>query len=79
MTGLDRNVGGIDRLARGVLAVLLAGIGIWALTVNQWTLGLLALLASGGLTFNVVTGFCGINAVLGVDTCSWDGAETAEK
>lgn len=78
--GLDfeRNVGGLDRVTRGVLAVVLAGIGLWATVTSQWVVGLLAFVAAAGFTFNVVTGFCGVNAVLGVDTCGWDGANEAK-
>jgi hypothetical protein len=77
--GLTRNVGGIDRIARAVLAVVLAAIGIWAILGEQWTMGVLALVAAGGFAFNAATQFCGVNALLGIDTCSWDGqSETGE-
>jgi len=72
--GLERNVGGIDRYARAVLAVVFLAIGAFALASSRPGLGLGALVASAGLGFNAVTGFCGVNALLGVDTCSWDGA-----
>lgn len=71
--GFERNVGGIDRYARAVLAVVFLGIGAFALVLSRPGLGVAALIASVGLGFNALTGFCGINAMLGVDTCSWDG------
>jgi hypothetical protein len=74
LLGFERNVGGIDRYARAVLALVFLGIGAFALASSRPGLGLGALVASAGLGFNALTGFCGINAVLGVDTCSWDGA-----
>lgn len=71
----QKNVGGIDRIARALLAVVLAVISVWALLGGQWTIGVLALVAAGGFAFNAVTQFCGVNAVLGIDTCSWDGGK----
>lgn len=73
--GFERNVGGVDRLARAILAVIFLGIGALSLAGGATLLGTAALLAAAGFGFNAVTGFCGVNAVLGVDTCSWDGAE----
>lgn len=75
----QKNVGGIDRVGRAVLAVVMAAIGGWALLGEQWLLGAFALVAAGGFTFNAVTQFCGVNAVLGIDTCSWDGGSETEK
>jgi hypothetical protein len=74
LLGFERNVGGIDRYARAVLAVVFLVIGVAALVSSRPALGVGAFVASAGLGFNAITGFCGINAVLGVDTCSWDGA-----
>jgi len=74
--GLERNVGGIDRYARAVLAVVFLGIGVLGIAGGGSALGLGALLAGAGLGFNALTGFCGVNALLGVDTCSWDDANS---
>jgi len=73
--GFQQNVGGIDRLARAVLAVVFLGIGALALVGGNTLLGAGGLLAGAGFGFNALTGFCGINAMLGIDTCSWDGSE----
>ena len=72
---LERNVGGFDRLARAALAVVFVGIGVVALTEGRVLLGTGALLAGAGFGFNTVTGFCGVNAILGVNTCSSDSLE----
>jgi hypothetical protein len=64
-----KNVGGLDRRARGVAGTLLVGIGVWLFAGGRAYAGV-ALLAGVGLLFNAVTGFCGMNALLGVDTCS---------
>jgi hypothetical protein len=72
--GLDRNVGGIDRMARAVLAVVAVGVGIWGLTAGPLAVGIVGVIAGAVFTFNVVTQYCITNALLGIDTCSWDGA-----
>lgn len=76
LSGVERNVGGIDRYVRAVLAVVFLGIGIAGVAAGQSLLGLGGFVAGAGLGFNALTGFCGVNAVLGIDTCSWDGAES---
>lgn len=66
---IARNVGGLDRLFRGVVAVVAAVVAAWTL-LHGWVLvGAAALAVAGNLGFNAVTGFCGINAMLGIDTC----------
>jgi len=78
MSGLNplpassRNVGGYDRIARAVLGVVLFGIAVYAATAGARLLAVFAMIASAGLLFNAATQFCGINAVLGLDTCRWD-------
>jgi hypothetical protein len=65
---LERNVGGRDRLARGLLAVLLAGAAAWSLARGRRLPGVLAGAGALGLGFNAVTCFCGLNELLGIDT-----------
>jgi hypothetical protein len=65
-----RNVGGLDRKLRwaGGAALVAAGVAVFA---TGWTTaGAVAVLTGVGLLFNAVTGFCVMNALLGVDTCS---------
>jgi hypothetical protein len=76
--GEMRNVGGIDRIVRAVLAVGLLGVGAWGLFAGETAIGAISLLAGAGLAFNAVTQFCVANHLLGVDTCSWGGAEEAQ-
>jgi len=71
--GLDRNVGGIDRMARAILAVAAFGIGIWGLAAGPLVVGVAGVIAGAVFTFNVVTQYCITNAMLGIETC--DGAE----
>jgi hypothetical protein len=66
-----RNVGGYDRLARAALGVLLFAIAVVAAVSEQQLLAVFSMIASAGLLFNALTQFCGINAVLGLDTCNY--------
>jgi hypothetical protein len=65
---VEQNVGGRDRLARAVLAVVLTIVTIRALERGKKTTGLLAGLGAVGFGFNATTCFCGLNETLGSDT-----------
>jgi len=65
---IDSNVGGTDRLLRGLGAALLSIVAVRALTTGKRTSGLLAALGAVGLGFNATTCFCGLNAALGIDS-----------
>ena len=65
---VDKNVGGIDRTGRAVLAVVLAVVAIVTLRKGNRTTGLLAGIGALAFGFNAVTCFCGLNAALGIDT-----------
>ena len=64
----ERNVGGADRLARTLLAVVLTVVAVRALRSGRRSAALLALLGALGAGFNATTCFCGLNAALGRDT-----------
>jgi len=64
----DTNVGGTDRLLRTVLAAVSTVVAVQALRGGRRKVGLVAGLAALGAGFNAVTSFCGLNALLGVDT-----------
>lgn len=64
------NVGGRDRLLRGVLAVVCTVVAISAFRKGNRTRGLVVGAAAMGFGFNVVTQFCGLNQALGIDTTS---------
>lgn len=66
--GVTRNVGGMDRLARGVLALVLTIVAISALRQGNRSRGLLAGVVAAGFALNTVTCFCTVNRVLGIDT-----------
>lgn len=65
---MDRNVGGRDRLIRGLLTVVLTVVAIGALRDGRRTGGLLAGVGALALGFNTTTCFCGLNHALGLDT-----------
>lgn len=65
---LKRNVGGPDRIARGVLGIWLVPVAFGALLAGKRLTAAIAALASAGLLFNAATQFCGCNAVLEIDT-----------
>lgn len=69
---VSRNVGGRDRLVRTVLAVVLAALAVTRLRSGNRSTGLLAGVAAVGFGINAVTCFCGLNALLGVDTTGED-------
>lgn len=54
----ETNVGGRDRLARALLAVLLTTVAVGTIGSGKHNIGLLALAGALGLGFNRVTGFC---------------------
>ncbi len=65
-----RNVGGTDRKLRWVGGTALVAVGAAALATGWTTAGAVVGLTGAGLLLNAVTGFCAVNALLGVDTCS---------
>ncbi|MEF8784588.1 MAG: DUF2892 domain-containing protein [Haloarculaceae archaeon] len=67
-----RNVGGYDRLTRALLGVLLFAIAVGAAVSDRQLLAVFGMIASAGLLFNAATQFCGVNAVLGLDTCAYE-------
>ena len=67
---LQRNVGGIDRVLRGVLGIWLTVAAVAAYREDQRTAAAIAGISGVGLLQNALTGFCGCNALLGVDTTS---------
>lgn len=62
------NVGGVDRVLRGVLGIWLVVVALAALRVGRRTTAALAGIAGAGLLQNAATGFCGGNWLFGIDT-----------
>jgi len=67
---LQKNVGGTDRLVRGVGGAALGVLAVAAYATGRGPAALVAALAGAALLFNAATQFCGVNAALGIDTCS---------
>lgn len=66
------NVGGRDRYLRAAIAVGLFLIARRADRNDRRFLAEMASLAASSFAFNTVTGYCGLNALLGVDTTGGD-------
>jgi hypothetical protein len=64
----DRNVGGLDRRLRAVLAVVLAVVAVAAAASGMGVVAVACAAGALGAGFNAVTGWCGLNAACGVDT-----------
>lgn len=64
----ERNVGGVDRAVRAGLAVAFLVVAVVAWSAGY--LGVAVVVAGCALVVgvNAATGFCGVNAALGVDT-----------
>ncbi|WP_135851239.1 YgaP family membrane protein [Halorussus salinus] len=67
---LTRNVGKWDRIARAVLGVALLALAGGGMLLGYSGLGIVGIVAGAALLFNAATQFCGLYALLGVDTCS---------
>lgn len=63
-----RNVGGIDRIVRGVLGIWLVVVAVAAYLDDQRTKAVITGVAGAGLLQNASTQFCGCNAAFGIDT-----------
>lgn len=66
----EKNVGGVDRIARGILGFGFLVITIGAFVVGRRSTAVAAGVASAALLFNFTTGRCGMNKLLGINTCS---------
>ena len=65
---MQRNVGGRDRIVRGVLGIWLVAVAAAAYWDDQPERAAMAGIAGSGLLWNAVTCFCGGNYLLGIDT-----------
>lgn len=65
---MQRNVGGSDRILRGVLGIWLVVVALAAIQTGKRTTAAIAGLAGIGLLQNALIGFCGCNWLFGIDT-----------
>lgn len=63
-----QNLSDSDRVLRGVLGIWLVSVAMSALRAGRRTTAAMAGVAGLGLLQNALTGFCGGNWVLGIDT-----------
>lgn len=78
---MRRNVDTVDRVVRGASGAWLLAVALSALRAGRRTAAATAALAGTGLLVNAGTGFCGGNALFGVDTTespSVDGGDRSE-
>nr|WP_245726727.1 DUF2892 domain-containing protein [Natronorubrum sediminis] len=59
-----------DRVIRGVSGIWLLSMSVGAVLDRRYVIGAITGIAGLGLLSNSVTGHCGGNAVLGIDTSS---------
>ena len=79
-----KNVGGTERIARGVVGPSLIALGVAALSgllsLAAGTAGIaiavLAILAGARMTVTAVTQRCYMNAIIGRDTCTIPGGRS---
>ncbi|RQH01918.1 YgaP family membrane protein [Natrarchaeobius oligotrophus] len=65
---MHRNVGGLDRIVRGVLGIWLLVVAFAAYHDDERERAAIAGVAGLGLLQNALTRFCGGNYLLGIDT-----------
>lgn len=63
-----KNVGGADRIIRGVLGIWLVVVALAAYLDGQRVKATIASIAGIGLLQNAWTQFCGCNMLFGIDT-----------
>ncbi|HLO80548.1 MAG TPA: DUF2892 domain-containing protein [Chitinophagaceae bacterium] len=67
---MTKNLGSIDRIARAILAVVLAGLYFTGVTTG--TLGLILAILGGIFLATSLISWCPIYAALGIKTCPVD-------
>ena len=65
---LSQNMSTADRVVRGVAGIWLLAMGVGALLDRRKVLAAITGIAGLGLLSNSLTGHCGGNALLGIDT-----------
>lgn len=65
---LRQNMSTADRVVRGVAGIWLLAMGVGALLDRRKVLAAITGIAGLGLLSNSLTGHCGGNALLGIDT-----------
>jgi hypothetical protein len=73
---LKRNMSAADRVVRGVAGIWLLAMAVGAALDRRGVVAATTGIAGLGLVSNSLTGYCGGNAMLGIDTSS--GTEKAD-
>lgn len=69
---LKQNMSKADRVVRGIVGIWLLAMAVGALLDKRHRVGAITGIAGIGLLSNSLTGHCGGNAILGIDTSSND-------
>ncbi|WP_293032048.1 DUF2892 domain-containing protein [Natronococcus sp.] len=72
---MERNVGGLDRIVRGVLGIWLLVVAAAAYRDDARERAAIAGIAGLGLLQNAMTCFCGGNYLFGIDTTTDSGGD----
>ncbi|MCU4926865.1 DUF2892 domain-containing protein [Halobacteria archaeon AArc-dxtr1] len=67
---MEQNMSQADRVIRGVSGIWLLAMSVGALLDRRHVIGAITGIAGLGLLSNSLTGRCGGNALLGIDTSS---------
>jgi hypothetical protein len=67
---MNKNLGNIDRFARAILAIVLAGLYFTGVVTG--TLGLVLAIAGGIFLATSLISWCPIYAIVGIKTCPVD-------
>lgn len=75
---MRQNIGNSDRVLRGTIGIWLVVVAVSALRVGRRTTAAIAGVAGIGLLQNALTGFCGGNWLLGLDTSNGNDVGSEE-
>ena len=64
---MNQNIGSLDKIIR--IAIAVAMILLYFISVLTSTIGTVALIIGIGLLLTSLTGFCGLYSLLGINTC----------
>lgn len=64
---MRKNIGSVDKIIRLLIAVVI--VILFATNIISGTLGIILLVVAGVLVITGLVNFCGLYAILGINTC----------
>ena len=64
-----RNEGGVDRILRAGIGLILGGIAVYGFSTGLGVASWVFAIAGGISILTAITGFCGLYTLLGINTC----------